>query len=71
MTDTALPRLIRLPDVMRITGLARSTIYDLERAGQFPGRVRITPVASAWREDEVRAWIDSRPRARAIEPTAA
>jgi prophage regulatory protein len=54
-------RLLRLPSVIALTGLGRDTIYKLIRAGAFPAQRRITARASAWREDEVIAWIESRP----------
>ncbi|WP_448991014.1 helix-turn-helix transcriptional regulator [Luteitalea sp.] len=53
------PRLIRLPEVCRRTGLARSSIYRLLGAGQFPRPVAVTRVARAWRLEEVDRWIDS------------
>jgi predicted DNA-binding transcriptional regulator AlpA len=35
------PRFLRCDDVMRATGLARSTLYWLARKGEFPKPVRI------------------------------
>jgi len=61
--------LYRLPDVIRMTGLARSTIYRLEQVGQFPPRVKLSERATAWRSDDIQTWIDSRPNAS--EPAAA
>lgn len=58
-------RLLRLPEVMEITGLGRDTIYRYIREGRFPRQRRISERASAWREDEIGAWVDSRP---AVEP---
>ena len=55
------PRLLRLRQVIEITGLGRDTIYRYIRAGQFPRQRRISERASAWREDEIKEWIDSRP----------
>jgi prophage regulatory protein len=55
------PRLLRLPQVIEITGLGRDTIYRYIRDGRFPRQRRISERASAWREDEVREWIESRP----------
>jgi prophage regulatory protein len=56
-----IPRLLRLPAVIELTGLGRDTIYRYIREGRFPAQRRISDRASAWREDEIRAWIDSRP----------
>ena len=60
----AAPRLLRLPEVIRTTGLARSSIYDLIRLGRFPQPVPLTTTARAWREDEVQQWISDRIAAR-------
>jgi len=57
--------LIRLPEVRRLTGLSRSTVYRLEKQGRFVARLRLGERATAWRLDEVMAWIEARPRAEA------
>lgn len=55
-------RIVRLPMVMRMTGLGRSTIYRMIAKQQFPGPVRLGDRAVAWRQDELDSWISSRPR---------
>jgi len=62
-TDTMPSRLLRLRDVEALSGLKRSAIYSLARAGKFPKPRKLTAVATAWREDEIRQWIESRPLA--------
>lgn len=52
--------LIRLPQVIRMTGLGRSTIYREVAAGRFPEYVKIGARASAWIESEVQGWIERR-----------
>lgn len=58
-------RLLRLPEVIKITGLGRDTIYRYIREGRFPRQRRLSERTSGWREDEVQAWVDSRP---VVEP---
>lgn len=53
-------KLIRLPSVENLTGLKRSAIYAAMRAGTFPGSVRLSVRAVAWREAEVLAWCADR-----------
>lgn len=53
-------KLLRLPVVIEVTGLCRTAIYQLEKAGDFPHRVAIGKRSVAWREDQVIAWIESR-----------
>ena len=57
-------KLIRLPEVMRLVGLCRSSIYRLEAAGLFPQRRKIGPRAVAWLLREVLEWIERRPLVR-------
>lgn len=52
-------RLLRLPEVISITGFKRTKIYELERAGKFPKRIPLG-ATSAWSEREVRAWVQER-----------
>lgn len=61
-------RILRRPDVEAVTGLRRSRIDELERAGHFPQRVRLSDRAVGWRSDEVQAWLESRPRAADVGP---
>ena len=50
--------LLRIADVMTRVGLARSTIYELMAAGEFPRPCYPSPGAPRWRSDEIAAWID-------------
>ncbi len=52
--------LLRLPAVLRLTGLSRSTIYKLMAAGEFPPAHKITRRAVAWCSSEIDQWVDSR-----------
>jgi prophage regulatory protein len=51
------PRLLRWRQVSALTGMGRSSIY---RDETFPKSVRIGQSMVAWREDEVREWINTR-----------
>lgn len=51
------PRLLRWRKVAEITGMGRSAIY---RDETFPKPVKIGERMVAWREDEVREWINQR-----------
>jgi prophage regulatory protein len=64
-------RLLRLPEVIKLTGLKHDSIYRLGREGAFPRPRKLSTCASAWREDEVRTWIDSRPVSGALGQPAA
>jgi prophage regulatory protein len=53
-------RLIRLPEVIHLTGLGRSQLYALAQADQFPRPLKLSQRCSAWQETAVRAWIADR-----------
>jgi prophage regulatory protein len=58
-------RLIRLPEVKKITGLSRSMIYLLESRNDFPKRVPLTARTVGWPEIEIYEWNANRMAARA------
>jgi prophage regulatory protein len=60
MTTTP-TRLLRLREVMHVTGLGRNAVYELAKTSGFPRPLKLTKRASAWREDEIQAWIDALP----------
>ena len=62
--------ILRLPDLVRVTGLSRTTLWRLEREGTFPPRVRLSENSVGWREDEVLTWLESRPRGVRVEQVA-
>jgi prophage regulatory protein len=49
-------RVIRWPELRELVGLSRSTINRLERADEFPRRVRVGRRSVAWFADEVVLW---------------
>lgn len=57
-------RMLRLRRVLEITGLGKTTIYQLQADGSFPKRVQLTAHSVAWVEEEVLAWLTRRAEAR-------
>ncbi len=57
-------RLIRMKKVLEMTGLGKTSVYDLLNAGNFPKSVPISERSVAWVEAEVQQWIDERIAAR-------
>jgi prophage regulatory protein len=57
-------RIIRKPGVRQKTGLSDSTIWRLEKAGEFPLRVQLSLNAVGWYEHEIDAWLEQRERCR-------
>ena len=59
-------RILRLGQVIEVTGLGKTKIYELQAAGQFPMRVQITAHTVGWVEHEVQAWLASRVATRSV-----
>jgi prophage regulatory protein len=51
---------LRLPEVKAVTGLSKSSLYELIRANSFPASVRLGPRTVAWVKSEVRQWAADR-----------
>ena len=49
-------KIYRLPDVMNMTGLSRSSIYLRVSTDEFPKPVKIGRRAVGWPEDTIIAW---------------
>ena len=58
--DPPAPKFLRMPMVLRITGLGRSTIYRLIAENKFPGPVRVGDRAVAWRQSDLDRWSEGR-----------
>ncbi|GAB6048968.1 hypothetical protein JCM19379_28000 [Methyloparacoccus murrellii] len=64
-------RTIRRHELRQIVPLAETTIYEMERRGEFPRRFNLTPRCVVWDLAEVEAWIEDRkqaPRINAAKP---
>src|SRR5262249_28971166 len=56
--------IIRQPEVLRRTGLSRSSIYRLIANGEFPHQILLGASSVGWVEQEVSDWIMRRARMR-------
>ena len=60
-------RTIRRNELRQIIPLADSTIFELERRGEFPQRFFLTARCVVWDLAEVEAWLESRRQAGAAD----
>ena len=56
-------RTIRRHELRQIVPLAETTIYEMERRGEFPRRFNLTPRCVVWDLTEVEAWVEERKQA--------
>lgn len=53
-------RMIRLPEVIKLTGKSRSSIYEDVVKGKFPDSYKIGSRSVAWKLSEIQSWIEER-----------
>jgi prophage regulatory protein len=53
------PALLRRPSIQARTGLSKTTLYRLMKAGEFPRPVVIAKRAVAWRAADLSDWLAS------------
>jgi prophage regulatory protein len=59
--EVAVMKLLKLKEVIQLTGLSRTTIYRYEANSVFPKRRRTGPNSVRWLDSEVNQWMESRP----------
>lgn len=53
-------KIMRLKEVLSVTGLSRSSIYGFIAAGTFPKSVPLGVRAVGWTSDDVEQWLQDR-----------
>lgn len=66
-----LKRTIRRSELHKMVPLADTTIYEMEKKGQFPRRFQLTPRCVVWDYDEVATWIEQQKQAAREAPKTA
>lgn len=51
---------LRLPSVIKRTGLGRSTIYRQIQEGTFPKMIKLSERTSVWSESSINSWIENK-----------
>lgn len=50
---------LRLPQVMEVTGLAKSTVWLWVKQGKLPSPIKLSPRVTVWRQSEIDEWVNS------------
>ena len=58
--QTTAPRFLRLPEVLQITGMSKTFIYDRINDGTFPRQIQLGSRTVVWNEQEVTRWMEDR-----------
>ncbi|MEI6729748.1 MAG: AlpA family transcriptional regulator [Pseudomonadota bacterium] len=57
-------KILKLPDVINLTALSRSSIYAFIQKGIFPKPIRLGERSVGWKSDEITTWIEQRSELR-------
>ena len=60
--NECLERIIRLKEVVAITGRSPASIWRDEQKGIFPSRVRLGENSVGWKSSDIQKWIANRER---------
>ena len=61
ITGEKMERILRIKDILKITGMSNSTIYELIKSNEFPRPKRLGKRAVGWLPEDIKNWLDSRP----------
>ena len=53
-------RMLRIDQVIALTGLSKTRVYVLQAQGDFPLRIQLSPRRVGWVEAEVQGWLAAR-----------
>ena len=53
-------QIIRLPQLKALTGLSKTTLYDLIKKGEIPKPIKLGARAVGWLQSDIEAFIASR-----------
>jgi prophage regulatory protein len=51
---------MKLPEVKNMTGLGKSTIYEMMKDGRFPHNIKLGKRSVAWPSDQIEHWMNER-----------
>jgi prophage regulatory protein len=54
-------QILRIADVCKMLGIARSTIYLWQKTANFPYPRKLGDRAVGWRQADIDRWLESRP----------
>ena len=60
-----LPLVLRKKQVLALIGLSASTVYTLQKQGDFPLPVKLSQRATGWLSADIENWLDKRAAERA------
>ncbi|GGC23025.1 helix-turn-helix transcriptional regulator [Pseudoduganella buxea] len=65
--ESGRPVILKLPEVIEICRLSKTTIYRDMRAGTFPKPIRLTKRSTGWVGHEIIEWLAKQIKARSAQ----
>ena len=62
--NRAQPRFLRVSEVLEMTGMGKTFIYDRMRDGTFPKQIQLGSRSVVWNEQEVITWMEDQMASR-------
>ena len=62
--NRAQPRFLRLSEVLEMTGMGKTFIYDRIKDGTFPKQIQLGSRTVVWNEQEVIKWMEAQMASR-------
>lgn len=60
--------ILKLPEVLDVSGLSEDSLARGIKRGDFPAPVKLGPRAIGWRASDIQRWIDGLQPANAAQP---
>lgn len=61
-------RMLREPEVLRVSNLSASAVRRAIERGEFPRPVKLGPRAKGWRASDIQRWLDGLQPVNASQP---
>jgi predicted DNA-binding transcriptional regulator AlpA len=67
-SDTSIDPFVTYPELVNfgVPPFSRKHLLDLQKRGQFPKAIELSPNRIAWKLSEIQSWRASRPVARSV-----
>lgn len=52
-------QLLRIPQVMELTGLAKSTVWLWVKQGKLPSPIKLSTRVTVWKRSDLEEWINA------------
>ena len=59
MTDLREQKFLRLPQILQLIPIGKSTLWEKVKKGEFPKQIKLEPKISVWKASDVQAYIEN------------